>query len=86
MHGRLLYLSLIFILNKYNKYIFVTSFLSIGHHLLRRTLHLSVRCSSGLIPLIPSPDGEGTVLQIFNELHNYHINFSSLLTTFGDSD
>lgn len=30
----------------------------------------------------PSPTGEGAVLYIFNHLHTYHINFSSLLGTF----
>ena len=30
--------------------------------------------------------GEGAVLNIFNELHHYHIIFISLLNTFGDTD
>ena len=46
----------------------------------------------GLIPPSPtSPSfslskGEGAVLQIFNEHHNYHIGFISQLSTFGRSD
>ncbi|MFI5132304.1 MAG: hypothetical protein ACHQFX_20035, partial [Chitinophagales bacterium] len=49
---------------------------------LRRTLDRSVHLSSGLtllLPLLASPpladrnDGEGAVLHLFNDLHNYHI-------------
>ena len=55
--------------------------------------HSSSFCSllSRPHPSSPSPSfdklwREGAVLHLFNELHNYHINFSSLLITFEVSD
>ena len=37
-------------------------------------------------PPLPSPEGDGAVLHIFNHLYNYHISYSSLLSTFEDPD
>lgn len=48
------------------------------------TLHRSVRYSAS--PPFLLSKREEAVLYIFNQLHNYHISFSSLLTIFEDSD
>ena len=51
-----------------------------------RTLVLSVRLSSGGLILSSFSWGRRTVLHYKAKLHNYHINFISLLGTFEDYD